>query len=130
VLRFDGNNNWNIIQHLASAVPWPYPEDGATTFITRELERVAAGEEIYNWMLVLRGGGVALPEVRLFVERLAADYRAACGEQLVVTSLAEMVARSLTLCWRFLSAVLSNACPIRWVTSATSPAIRLACAVS
>ena len=49
-------NNWNIIQHLASVVPWPYPEDGAETFIARELERVAGGEEIYNWMLVLRGG--------------------------------------------------------------------------
>jgi LysM repeat protein len=30
---------------------------------------------------------VARPEVRLFVERLAAQYRAACGERLVVTSL-------------------------------------------
>jgi LysM repeat protein len=30
----------------------------------------------------------ARPEVKLFVERLAAQYRAACGEKLVVTSLA------------------------------------------
>ncbi len=29
----------------------------------------------------------AVPEVRMFVERLSAQYRAACGEQLVVTSL-------------------------------------------
>jgi len=29
----------------------------------------------------------ARPEVRLFIERLAAQYRSACGEQLVVTSL-------------------------------------------
>src|SRR6266581_4945418 len=58
-------NNWNIIQHLASVVPWPYPEDGAETFIARELERVAAGEEIYNWMLVLRGGdGEAIGNIR------------------------------------------------------------------
>ena len=49
-------NNWNIIQHLASVVPWPYPDDGAETFIAQELERAAAGEVIYNWMLVLRGG--------------------------------------------------------------------------
>src|SRR5258708_26229418 len=49
-------NNWNIIQHLASVAPWPYPEDGAETFIARELEKVAAGEEIYNWMLSLRDG--------------------------------------------------------------------------
>ena len=49
-------NNWNIIQHLASVVPWPYPDDGAETFITRQLERVAAGEEIYHWVLVMRTG--------------------------------------------------------------------------
>lgn len=59
-------NNWNIIQHLAQVVPWPYPEDGAVTFIARELERVAAGEVIYNWMLVLRGGdGEAIGNIRL-----------------------------------------------------------------
>ena len=58
-------NNWNIIQHLASVVPWPYPDDGAETFISRELEKVAAGEEIYNWMLVLRGGdGEAIGNIR------------------------------------------------------------------
>ena len=38
--------------------------------------------------------------------------------------------RSFTLCCRFLSAVLSKAWPIRWVTSPTSPAMRLAWAVS
>ena len=58
-------NNWNIIQHLAQVVPWPYPENGAETFIARELERVAAGEVIYNWMLVLRGGdGEAIGNIR------------------------------------------------------------------
>src|SRR5437879_7213684 len=49
-------NNWNIIQHLASVVPWPYPDEGAETFIAQELERAAVGEVISNWMLVLRGG--------------------------------------------------------------------------
>ena len=59
-------NNWNIIRHLAQVVPWPYPEDGAQTFIARELERVAAGQVIYNWMLVLRGGdGEAIGNIRL-----------------------------------------------------------------
>jgi [ribosomal protein S5]-alanine N-acetyltransferase len=59
-------NNWNIIQHLAQVVPWPYPENGAETFIARELERVAEGQVIYNWMLVLRGGdGEAIGNIRL-----------------------------------------------------------------
>jgi [ribosomal protein S5]-alanine N-acetyltransferase len=49
-------NNWNIIKHLASVVPWPYPDDGAETFIRLQLEKIAAGEEIYQWVLVLRSG--------------------------------------------------------------------------
>jgi RimJ/RimL family protein N-acetyltransferase len=49
-------NNWNIIQHLASVVPWPYPDDGAETFIRLQLGKIAAGEEIYNWVLTLRPG--------------------------------------------------------------------------
>lgn len=47
-------NNWNIIQNLATVVPWPYPDDGAATHIARELGKIDAGEEIYHWMLVLR----------------------------------------------------------------------------
>jgi RimJ/RimL family protein N-acetyltransferase len=49
-------NNWNIIRNLASTVPWPYPDDGAETFIKLQLEKIAAGEEIYLWALVLRSG--------------------------------------------------------------------------
>jgi ribosomal-protein-alanine N-acetyltransferase len=49
-------NNWNIIRNLASVVPWPYPEDGAETFIRLQLEKIAAGEEIYQWVLALRSG--------------------------------------------------------------------------
>lgn len=33
------------------------------------------------------------PEVKLFVERLASDYHAACGEQLVVTSVTRPISR-------------------------------------
>ena len=47
-------NNWNVIRHLALVVPWPYPDDGAETFIKRELAKIAAGEETYQWVLVLR----------------------------------------------------------------------------
>jgi RimJ/RimL family protein N-acetyltransferase len=59
-------NNWNIIQKLATVVPWPYPDDGAETFIKGELAKLAAGEEIYNWVLVLRSGnGEAIGNIRL-----------------------------------------------------------------
>jgi RimJ/RimL family protein N-acetyltransferase len=57
-------NNWNIIQNLASVVPWPYPDDGAETFVRQQLERIAAGEEIYQWVLVLRyGDGQAIGNI-------------------------------------------------------------------
>ena len=49
-------NNWNVIKTLGAVVPWPYPADGAETFIKRELAKIAAGEEIYPWVLVLRSG--------------------------------------------------------------------------
>lgn len=40
-----------------------------------------------NYTLVRVSYPYARPEVKVFVERLAAQYRAACGERLVVTSL-------------------------------------------
>lgn len=49
-------NNWSIIRNLATAVPWPYPDDGAETFVRLQLEKIEAGEEIYQWVLVLRDG--------------------------------------------------------------------------
>jgi ribosomal-protein-alanine N-acetyltransferase len=49
-------NNWNVIRHLASVVPWPYPDDGAQTFIRSQLDKIAAGEELYQWVLVQRSG--------------------------------------------------------------------------
>ena len=57
-------NNWNIIKNLATVVPWPYPDDGAETFIKRELEKIAAGEQIHHWVLTLRpGDGEALGNI-------------------------------------------------------------------
>jgi hypothetical protein len=38
-------NNWNIIRNLASVVPWPYPDDGAETFVRLQLEKIAAGAQ-------------------------------------------------------------------------------------
>jgi ribosomal-protein-alanine N-acetyltransferase len=49
-------DNWHIIQNLASVVPWPYPGDGAATFIKLQISKIAAGEDIYQWVLVLRSG--------------------------------------------------------------------------
>jgi [ribosomal protein S5]-alanine N-acetyltransferase len=57
-------NNWNIIRNLAAVVPWPYPADGAETFVRLQFEKIAAGEEIYQWVLVLRDGdGAAIGNI-------------------------------------------------------------------
>ncbi|NPU66272.1 GNAT family N-acetyltransferase [Bradyrhizobium sp. 83012] len=57
-------NNWNIIRSLATIVPWPYPDDGAETFVRLQLDKIAAGEEIHQWVLVLRDGdGTAIGNV-------------------------------------------------------------------
>jgi ribosomal-protein-alanine N-acetyltransferase len=58
-------NNWNIIRNLATIVPWPYPDDGAETFVRLQLEKIAAGDEVYSWVLVLRSGdGEAIGNIR------------------------------------------------------------------
>lgn len=45
-------------------MPWPYPDDGAETFIRQQLEKIAAGEEIYQWVLVLQvGDGEAIGNI-------------------------------------------------------------------
>jgi RimJ/RimL family protein N-acetyltransferase len=49
-------NNWNIIRQLSAAVPWPYPDDGAESFVRLQLEKMAAGEDIHHWVLALRRG--------------------------------------------------------------------------
>lgn len=49
-------DNWNIIRHLAAVVPWPYPADGAETFVRSQLDKISAGEEIHHWVLVPRDG--------------------------------------------------------------------------
>jgi RimJ/RimL family protein N-acetyltransferase len=49
-------NNWNIIQHLAAVVPWPYPADGAEIFVRLQLAKISEGEAIHSWVLALRSG--------------------------------------------------------------------------
>jgi len=44
---------WEVVRYLAT-VPWPYPEDGAETFIRRSLEEMAAGTKLH-WTLRVKG---------------------------------------------------------------------------
>ena len=46
--------HWEIVKHLAAVVPWPYPADGALTFVRDvALPAVARGEQS-NWTLRLK----------------------------------------------------------------------------
>jgi hypothetical protein len=62
-----------------------------TRFVDAALLVPLEGNE--NYRLHNVSFGVARPEVRLFVERLSAQYRQACGEPLVVTSLTRPASR-------------------------------------
>lgn len=42
--------HWEIVKLLNGKVPWPYPSDGAATFIAGELRK----RDIYNWALRLK----------------------------------------------------------------------------
>jgi RimJ/RimL family protein N-acetyltransferase len=41
---------WEIVRYLNRAIPWPYPADGARTFIERVLKEMERGES-YFWTL-------------------------------------------------------------------------------
>jgi len=46
--------HWDIIQHLAARVPWPYPEDGAIVFVRDvALPAIARGEQLI-WAIRLK----------------------------------------------------------------------------
>ncbi len=47
---------WEVIQHLSTGVPWPYPDDGAETFLRDVcLPKMASGDTMV-WGLVLKDG--------------------------------------------------------------------------
>jgi RimJ/RimL family protein N-acetyltransferase len=47
---------WDIIQHLSRQVPWPYPEDGAETYLRDVLLPAMEEGRLLAWALVLREG--------------------------------------------------------------------------
>lgn len=46
---------WEIVRHLNPRVPWPYPADGAASYIARCGEEMRRGEK-YHWSIRLKGG--------------------------------------------------------------------------
>jgi RimJ/RimL family protein N-acetyltransferase len=46
--------HWEIVRHLAGVVPWPYPEDGALTFLRDLALPAVARGDAWSWSLRLR----------------------------------------------------------------------------
>ena len=44
---------WEVVQYMASVIPWPYPEHGAREYVERSLAQVAKGER-YSWALTCK----------------------------------------------------------------------------
>lgn len=45
---------WEIVRHLAARVPWPYPPDGALTFLRDSVLPAMARGEAWNWSIRLK----------------------------------------------------------------------------
>lgn len=45
--------NWNVVRNIGSDIPWPYPPDGARTYIERRISG-RDEEEIYFWGIFLK----------------------------------------------------------------------------
>jgi ribosomal-protein-alanine N-acetyltransferase len=48
--------HWEVVQYMASVIPWPYPADGAQKYEEYALTEVAAGNR-YSWALTLKSAG-------------------------------------------------------------------------
>jgi RimJ/RimL family protein N-acetyltransferase len=47
--------NWEVVRWLNANVPWPYPENGAATFVASAVDEMVRGEKSH-WALVPRKG--------------------------------------------------------------------------
>jgi len=65
-------NNWNVIKYIGAEVPWPYPQNGAESFLTELLAKVA-NSETYVWGLTIRQHAAAAEVIGVIEYRLSDD---------------------------------------------------------
>jgi [ribosomal protein S5]-alanine N-acetyltransferase len=46
---------WDIVRWLDAKIPWPYPSDGAATYVAACLEDMARGEK-FHWAIIPKSG--------------------------------------------------------------------------
>lgn len=67
--------HWDIVRWLLAAVPWPYPADGAESFVRESLERCARGER-FIWAICLKDRrGLLIGLIELWADDGSRDQR-------------------------------------------------------
>lgn len=51
-----GFADWEVVKYLSAVVPWPYPEEGAATYVAKCLDEHARGVK-FHWGVTLKTGG-------------------------------------------------------------------------
>ena len=51
--------HWEVVRWLDAKIPWPYPADGAATYVAACLEEMARGEK-FHWAIIPKSGPAAL----------------------------------------------------------------------
>lgn len=65
-------NDWDIIKFIGGHVPWPYPDDGAETFLTEYcFPKMKDEEHFYLWTITLKGEdkSVGMLEYRFLADK-------------------------------------------------------------
>ena len=47
--------HWEVVRWLDAKIPWPYPADGAATYVAACLEEMARGEK-FHWAIIPKSG--------------------------------------------------------------------------
>jgi [ribosomal protein S5]-alanine N-acetyltransferase len=48
--------DFEVVKHLNARIPWPYPDDGAATYVAKCLDETARGAK-FHWGVTLKGHG-------------------------------------------------------------------------
>jgi [ribosomal protein S5]-alanine N-acetyltransferase len=65
---------WEIVRWLNVGVPWPYPVNGAETYIQGSLEQRARGERFF-WAILPKGSAEAIGTIDLWPDDGSAEQR-------------------------------------------------------
>ena len=72
-------NNWNIIKNMATVVPWPYPDDGAETFVKLQVKKLRPGKKPINgfWCCgpgMAKQSGISVSTLASTIQKAIADF--------------------------------------------------------